>query len=91
MIDAKTAKKTSDDLNNHSNQANLKSIENTIVEESNRGKYLDNCIWCDTETGEAVHVKQPIERIIDHTGKESVATEWRDHKAPLTYERITND
>ena len=56
------------------------------------GDYLDNCVWCDTETGEAVHVKNPIERIVDHTGEESVATEWRDHKAPLTYERIiTND
>jgi hypothetical protein len=55
------------------------------------GKYLEFCTWCDTETGEAVHVKQPIERTIDHTGEESVATEWRYHKAPLIYERITNE
>ena len=55
------------------------------------GKYLEYCTWCDTETGEAVHVKQPIEHIVDDTGDGSIATEWRYHKAPLTYERITND
>ena len=55
------------------------------------GNYLDCCIWCDTETGEAVHVKNPIERIVDHTGEESVATEWRYHKAPLSYERIADE
>jgi len=55
------------------------------------GKYLEYCTWCDTETGEAVHVKLPIERTIDHAGDESVATEWRYHKAPLTYKRIFNE
>lgn len=55
------------------------------------GKELRHCIWCNTETGEAVHYKWPLRNTIDHTGRISVATEWRYHKAPLIYERITND
>ena len=55
------------------------------------GKYLEFCTWCDTETGEAVHIKQPIEHTVDDFGQLTVATEWRQHKAPLTYERITNE
>lgn len=39
MIDAKTAKKNSDDLNNSTNQNNLAIIESKIVEASNKGKY----------------------------------------------------
>lgn len=39
MIDAKTAKKNSDDLNNSTNQNNLAIIESRIVEASNKGKY----------------------------------------------------
>lgn len=39
MIDAKTAKKNSDDLNNSTNQNNLAIIESKIVEASNQGKY----------------------------------------------------
>jgi hypothetical protein len=54
-----------------------------------RGKELRYCTWCDTETGEAVHYKWPVRDTIDHTGRISFATEWRYHKAPLTYERIT--
>ncbi len=57
------------------------------------GKELRYCTWCDTETGEAVHYKWPIRDTIDHTGRISFATEWRYHKAPLTftYKRISND
>lgn len=39
MIDAKTAKKNSDDLNNSTNQDNLIMIESKIVEASSKGKY----------------------------------------------------
>lgn len=39
MIDAKTAKKNSDDLNNSNNQATLTIIEKLIVEATNTGKY----------------------------------------------------
>lgn len=39
MIDAKTAKKNSDNLNNSTNQNNLAIIESKIVEASNKGKY----------------------------------------------------
>lgn len=39
MIDAKTARKNSDDINNSTNQANLTVIESKIVESTNKGKY----------------------------------------------------
>lgn len=39
MIDAKTAKQRSDDLNNKNNEANLAIIEKLIVEATNTGKY----------------------------------------------------
>ena len=32
--------------------------------------------------------KEQIERVIDHTGKKEVATEWKYHKVPLIYRRL---
>ena len=55
------------------------------------GKELRFCTWCNTETGEAVHIKNPVRDTIDHAGNVAVATEWKYHKPPLTYERITNE
>ena len=39
MIDAKTARKNSDNLNSNTNQTHLAIIESKIVEESSNGKY----------------------------------------------------
>jgi hypothetical protein len=52
------------------------------------GKELQYCTWCDTETGEAIHIKWPIEHTVDDSGQLTVATEWRYHKAPLIYRRL---
>jgi len=39
MIDAKTARKISDDLNSNTNQTHLTIIESKIAEASSKGKY----------------------------------------------------
>lgn len=51
------------------------------------------CIWCDTETGEAVHYKRSggvmsWDMIVNEAGEKILATEWRQHPAPLRVVRV---
>ena len=54
------------------------------------GVRLNMCMWCDTETGEAVHartVNGAFQSRVDEKGKLVADTEWRQHPAPLTFKR----
>jgi hypothetical protein len=51
------------------------------------GVPLKYVMWCDTETGEAVHIVRPLEFTIDDDGEAGVRKEWRQHPAPLTFSR----
>lgn len=55
------------------------------------GTELLYVIWADTETGEAVHLVKgddgKFEQTHDDTGRPTVAKAWRQHQAPLRYER----
>jgi hypothetical protein len=51
------------------------------------GVRLEYVVWCDTETGEAVHIVQPLEFTIDDDGEAGVRKEWRQHPAPLKFNR----
>lgn len=53
------------------------------------GIRLEYLVWCDTETGEAVHVIMPIEPVINDAGEEVFKTKWYQHPAPLSYRKIT--
>lgn len=44
--------------------------------------------WCDTETGEAVHIVTPIEWYIDEQGESQIRKVTIKHPAPLTYRKI---
>lgn len=54
------------------------------------GVALKECLWCDTETGEAVHLYRDsegrISRQSDDMGRGLLRKEWRQHPAPLTYQ-----
>lgn len=55
------------------------------------GVPLKWCIWCDTKTGEAVHIALDdgrVEFVTDERGKRSPKTEWRQHPAPLKFTRL---
>jgi hypothetical protein len=52
------------------------------------GVPLKYVVWCDTETGEAVHIVQPLEFTIDDDGEAGVRKEWRQHPAPLKFNRF---
>lgn len=69
----------------------LKAPENCnyVVFDAN-GYRLECCIWCDTETGEAVHIITPIEPVINDSGEEVFKTKWCQHPAPLSYRKITS-
>jgi len=54
------------------------------------GIRLEFCVWCDTETGEAVHIITPIEHVINDAGEEVFKTKWCQHPAPLLYRKITS-
>ena len=46
--------------------------------------------WADTESGEAVHLVRDEGKFLyttDDNGRPVVATQWRQHPAPLTYVR----
>ena len=51
------------------------------------GVPLKYVVWCDTETGEAVHIVRPLEFTIDDDGEAGVRKEWRQHPAPLKFSR----
>lgn len=51
------------------------------------GFALQYTVWCDTETGEAVHVVLPVEFVVEEDGEVGVRKEWRQHPAPLTFTR----
>jgi len=54
------------------------------------GVRLEWCQWCDTETGEAVHVRVVdgvMQSSVSEDGELVAATEWRQHPAPLTFKR----
>ena len=57
------------------------------------GVELHYVTWCDTETGEAVHVVDDAFVMTDVTvndaGELVVRTEWRQHRAPLRVEWTT--
>ncbi len=52
------------------------------------GVRLEYVVWCDTATGEAVHVVLPLESTIDDAGEACLRTEWREHPAPLKFNRL---
>ena len=52
------------------------------------GVRLEYVVWCDTETGEAVHIVCPLESTIDEDGDAVVRKEWRQHPAPLKFNRL---
>ncbi len=47
------------------------------------GTPLQYAVWCDTETGEAVHILQPPEFTIADNGDAGLRQERRKHPAPL--------
>lgn len=53
------------------------------------GQELRCVIWADTETGETCHLVKGddglFQRTRDDTGREVVASVWRQHPAPLVY------
>lgn len=52
------------------------------------GQPLLYAVWCDTESGEAVHlIKEDGQFVltVDEEGQQTVKKEWRQHPAPLTY------
>ena len=51
------------------------------------GVRLEYAVWCDTETGEAVHIIQPLEFTIADYGDAGLRQEWRKHPAPLKFSR----
>jgi hypothetical protein len=51
------------------------------------GVPLKYVVWCDTETGEAVHITQPLESTVDEGGEAGLRKEWRQHPAPLKFSR----
>jgi len=53
------------------------------------GKPLEYVVWCDTETGEAVHIVIPIEAVAGEDGTLEAQKEWRQHPPPLTFVRGT--
>ena len=57
-------------------------------------KKLEYCIWCDTLTGEAVHVcfdeEGLVHRVVDDRGHIAARTEWRQHSAPLITFKISD-
>ena len=53
------------------------------------GKPLEYVVWCDTETGEAVHLVIPLEEVVGEDGTPEARKEWRQHPAPLSFVRGT--
>lgn len=57
------------------------------------GVELRYVTWCDTVTGEAVHVVDDAFVMMDATVNDAgdlvVRTEWRQHPAPLRWEAMT--
>ena len=53
------------------------------------GKSLEYVVWCDTDTGEAVHIVMPPEAVAGEDGTLEARKEWRQHPAPLTFVRHT--
>lgn len=54
------------------------------------GVEVTYAVWCDTETGEAVHLIRGDDGFvltINEEGEQVVKTEWRQHPAPLTYRK----
>ncbi len=54
------------------------------------GKLLEYAVWCDTETGEAVHLVKDDKSFIltvGEDGKETALQVWKQHPAPLTFVR----
>jgi hypothetical protein len=51
------------------------------------GVPLKYVVWCDAETGEAVHITQPLESTVDEDGEAGLRKEWRQHPAPLKFSR----
>jgi hypothetical protein len=57
------------------------------------GVQLHGVTWCDTETGEAVHLVKDDKgfvRTFNEEGKDVVKTEWRQHPSPLLLVRAVN-
>lgn len=57
------------------------------------GVQLHYVTWCDTETGEAVHISFEDGRCVmavDDAGSPVAKTEWRKHPAPLTLVKCVN-
>lgn len=52
------------------------------------GVPLEYVVWCDTETGEAVHVVHPLESTVDEGGEAGLRKEWRQHPVPLKFNRL---
>lgn len=56
------------------------------------GVQLRFCVWCDTETGEAVHHEIDADDClvwtVDETGSPTTRKVWRQHPAPLTCRRV---
>lgn len=53
------------------------------------GKLLEYAVWCDTETGEAVHIVMPFEIVSGDDGTRECRKERRQHPAPLTFVRLS--
>ena len=51
------------------------------------GVPLKFVVWCDTETGEAVHITQPLEPTVDENGEVVLRKEWRQHPATMKFNR----
>ncbi len=54
------------------------------------GVELKYATWCDTETGEAVHLARDERGFVftvNDEGETIAKTEWRQHPAPLTFKR----
>ena len=49
------------------------------------GKPLEYVVWCNTETGEAVHIVKPFETVAGED--DTLRKEWRQHPSPLTFVR----
>ena len=57
------------------------------------GVELKYAVWADTETGEAVHLTGEIGGFVFSVrddGQPGVATEWRQHPAPLRFYAIVD-
>lgn len=57
------------------------------------GEPLLYAVWCDTDTGEAVHLvkdEKGFVLTVGEDGKQTVLQVWKHHPAPLTFVRRGN-